>query len=132
MLPLKEYQTSLLDAFTAFLSRAKELKSAKTAFAESTLEAFGHALPYNALPTNDDIPYVCLRVPTGGGKTRIAGQAIARINQAFMASDYSLVIWLVPSKPIRLQTLYALKTPGELLHDDMRELFGAVNVLDID
>ena len=132
MFPLKAYQTNLLDTFATFLSRAKELKSAKTAFAESTLEAFGHALPYNALPTNDDIPYVCLRVPTGGGKTRIAGQAIARINQAFMASDYSLVIWLVPSKPIRLQTLYALKTPGELLHDDMRELFGAVNVLDID
>lgn len=132
MLPLKEYQRSLLDAFTGFLSRAKELKNAKAAFAESTLAAFGYALPYNALPTTDDIPYVCLRVPTGGGKTRIAGQAIARVNQAFMASDYSLVIWLVPSKPIRLQTLYALKTAGELLHDDMRELFGAVNVLDID
>ena len=134
MLPLKEYQTTLLDAFTEFLIRAKELKSAKTAFAESTLAAFGHALPYNPLPTNDDIPYVCLRVPTGGGKTRIAGQAIARLNQAFMANSngYNLVVWLVPSKPIRLQTLYALKTPGELLYDDMRELFGAVNVLDID
>ena len=132
MLPLKEYQTNLLDAFTGFLSRAKELKSAKTAFAESTLAGFGHALPYNALPAADDVPYVCLRVPTGGGKTRIAGQAIARVNQAFMASDYNLVIWLVPSKPIRLQTLYALKTAGELLHNDMRELFGAVNVLDID
>lgn len=132
MLPLKEYQTNLLDAFTGFLNRAKELKSAKAAFAESTLEGFGHALPYNPLPTTNDIPYVCLRVPTGGGKTRIAGQAIARVNQSFMASDYSLVIWLVPSKPIRLQTLYALKTAGQLLHDDMRELFGAVNVLDID
>ena len=132
MSPLKEYQINLLDAFSAFLSRAKELKSAKAAFAESTLANFGHVLPYNALPATDDIPYVCLRVPTGGGKTRIAGQAIARVNQAFMAIDYSLVIWLVPSKPIRLQTLYALKTPGELLHDDMRELFGAVNVLDID
>src|SRR5690606_5093649 len=47
-------------------------------------------------------------------------------------ADFPLVIWLVPSDPIRTQTLHALRTPGELLHEDMRSLFGAVNVLDIE
>jgi type III restriction enzyme len=128
---LKDYQIGLLDAFEGFLSRTRELKSPATAFAESTLVGFGHALPYHPLPGADDLPYICLRVPTGGGKTRIAGQAIARVNRAFLAAEQSLVIWLVPSDPIRQQTLYALKTPGELLHEDMRSLFGMVHVLDI-
>lgn len=128
---LKDYQIGLLDAFEGFLARTRELKSPAAAFSESTLAGFGHALAYHPLPGADELPYVCLRVPTGGGKTRIAGQAIARVNKAFLAAEQSLVIWLVPSDPIRSQTLYALKTPGELLHEDMHTLFGAVNVLDI-
>lgn len=128
---LKDYQKGLLDAFEGFLARTRELKDPAEAFAESTLAGFGHALAYHPLPGAEELPYVCLRVPTGGGKTRIAGQAIARVNHAFLAAEQSLVIWLVPSDPIRQQTLYALKTPGELLHEDMRSLFGMVHVLDI-
>lgn len=128
---LKDYQVKLLDAFEAYLARCKEIKSAGSAFKESTLEAFGHALPYHPLPGTDEVPYVCLRVPTGGGKTRLAGQAIKRVNRSFLPTQHSLVLWLVPSDPIREQTLYALKTPGELLHEDMKELFGTVNVLEI-
>jgi type III restriction enzyme len=128
---LKDYQIRLLDAFEGFLARCRELKNPAAAFAESTLVGFGHALTYHPLPGAVELPYVCLRVPTGGGKTRIAGQAIARVNRAFLPTEQSLVIWLVPSDPIRQQTLYALKTPGELLHEDMRTLFGTVHVLDI-
>ena len=128
---LKDYQTQLLDAFGDFLARCRQLHSPAAAFAESTAAHFGHALPYHPLPGADDLPYVCLRVPTGGGKTRLAGQAIARVNQHFLSSEHSLVLWLVPSEPIREQTLRALKTKGELLHQDMRDLFGAVHVLDI-
>lgn len=128
---LKDYQENLLDAFERYLTRTRELKDLAAAFAESTKTGFGLALPYHPLPGADTVPYVCLRVPTGGGKTRIAGQAIARVNRAFLATEQSLVLWLVPSEPIREQTLYSLKTPGELLHSDMRDLFGAVHVLDI-
>ncbi|SED35235.1 type III restriction enzyme [Burkholderia sp. WP9] len=129
---LKDYQTKLLEAFETFLARTRELKSPAAAFAESTLAHFGHALPYHPLPGADAVPYVCLRVPTGGGKTRIAGQAIAKVNKAFLATENSLVLWLVPSEPIREQTLRALKTKGELLNEDMCALFGRVNVLDVE
>ena len=129
---LKEYQKTLLEVYSSYLSRCRELKSPAAAFIESTREApSGFAQPYHALPELDHVPYVCLRVPTGGGKTRIAGQSIKCVNDAFLATEHSLILWLVPSDPIREQTLYALKTKGEMLYQDMRDLFGAVNVLDI-
>jgi type III restriction enzyme len=129
---LKDYQERLLDALEAFLARTREVGGPAPAFAESTAEAFGYALPYRPLPGAADVPYICLRVPTGGGKTRLGGQAIARVRRAFLAIDTPLVLWLVPSEPIREQTLYVLKTPGELLHEDLRSLFGQINVLGVD
>jgi type III restriction enzyme len=132
MSELKTYQAQLLADFAAFLASCRELKDPAAAFAESTHAHFGHALPYHPLPGAPLTPYVCLRVPTGGGKTRLAGQAIRRVNEQFLATEHALVLWLVPSEPIREQTLRALTTPGELLHEDMRALFGAVHVLDID
>jgi len=129
---LKKYQENLLDVYSSYLSRCRELKDPAAAFIESTKKsALGIAQPYYPLPELDHVPYVCLRVPTGGGETRIAGQSIKCVNEAFLATEHSLVLWLVPSDPIREQTLYALKTQGELLYQDMRDLFGAVNVLDI-
>lgn len=128
---LKEYQTRLLEAFATYLASTRELKDPAAAFAESTRAGFGAALPYHPLPGAAHVPYVCLRVPTGGGKTRIAGHSIRAVNEAFLSAPHSLILWLVPSDPIREQTLHALKTPGELLHQDMRDLFGAVHVLDI-
>ena len=131
---LKNYQQTLLDAYAAYLSRTRELKNPDAAFRESTREHFGHELPYHSLSETEQgkaIPYVCLRVPTGGGKTLIGGHSIKNVNDSFLATDHLLVLWLVPSDAIREQTLYVLKTPGELLHQEMRDLFGAVNVLDI-
>ena len=132
VLGLKYYQIELLDALEAFLSRTLELRNPALAFAESTLATFGFSIPYHPLPQAPDVPYVCLRVPTGGGKTRLAGHAIARVKRAFLSTDYPLVLWLVPSEPILEQTLYTLRTRGELLHTDMRELLGEVNMLTID
>lgn len=131
---LKNYQQELLDAYTAYLSRTRELSNPDAAFRESTSKHFGRELPYHPLSDSEEgraIPYVCLRVPTGGGKTLIGGHSIKRVNNSFLATEHSLVLWLVPSDAIREQTLYVLKTPGELLHQEMRGLFGAVNVLDI-
>lgn len=123
---LKDYQQSLLDAYAAYLSRVREAGPDR-AFREST--QFGQ--PYYPFPGGEAVPYVCLRVPTGGGKTMIGGHAIKRVLDSYLPTENAVVLWLVPSDAIREQTLYVLKTPGELLHDEMRELFGKVNVLDI-
>jgi type III restriction enzyme len=128
---LKEYQKGLLADFAAYLTRTRALQSPARAFEESTVAAFGHRLPYRPLPGAVNTPYVCLRVPTGGGKTRLAGRAIAAVRGNFMATNTPLVLWLVPSDPIRTQTLHVLKTAGELLHEDMRECFGGATVLTV-
>lgn len=129
---LKVYQQDLLRDYESFLSRTRELGSPAVAFAESTLAGFGHELAYRPLPGAEQVPYVCLRVPTGGGKTRLAGQAIDRVRRSFLGAEHPLVLWLVPTDPIREQTLFTLRAPGELLHEDMRSLFGGVNVLTVE
>ncbi|MGB8377399.1 MAG: DEAD/DEAH box helicase family protein, partial [Rhodanobacteraceae bacterium] len=46
--------------------------------------------------------------------------------------SHTLTLWLVPTEAIREQTLRALKTPGNLLHDSLRERLGAFSVLTVD
>ena len=132
---VKDYQRTLLDAFEAYLRRAVELRDPAAAFVESTRAHLGYGLPYTPLPGaafEPDAPYVCLRVPTGGGKTRLGLHAIQRFDRACASRLPSLTLWLVPSEPIREQTLRAMKTPGEMLYEDIRALFGSVNVIGID
>lgn len=55
-------------------------------------------------PDGRMIPHVCIKVPTGGGKTRIASAIIKSINK-----KSGLVLWMVPSKAIMEQTVNILK-----------------------
>lgn len=131
---LKPYQESLLADFSSFLTRTREVGDPGIAFRESTKAHFGFEIPYRAISDSNEaklIPYVCLRVPTGGGKTMIAGESIRCVNDKFLSTDHSLVLWLVPSDAIREQTLYMLRTRGEILHEHMRERFGKINVLTV-
>ncbi|MBN8716485.1 MAG: DEAD/DEAH box helicase family protein [Xanthomonadales bacterium] len=139
---LKTYQREALDAYHAFLDAYRAAGEAtpgtrhasRDAFEARTLAGFGFRVPYHAPPAlaEADVPVACLRIPTGGGKTLIGGHAIARVKRALLPTDHSLTIWLVPTDAIRVQTLRALRTPGELLHDELRALLGEVVILDID
>src|ERR1700693_6304336 len=63
-----------------------------------------------ALPTElRNIPYVCIRVPTGGGKTLMAAHAVPIAARRYLAREYPLVLWLAPTNTIVGQTLRALK-----------------------
>lgn len=139
---LKVYQSDVLDRYETFLRawRAQaqahpgERVASRLAFEECTQQNFGFRIPYHAPPAFEasDTPVVCLRVPTGGGKTLIGGHAIARVKRSLAPVEHTLTLWLVPTDAIRSQTLRALRTPGALLHDELRTLFGEVAVLDID
>ena len=139
---LKAYQELALDRYDAFLQAYLAAQEAipgtrhasREAFEASTLRDFGLRVPYHAPPAlaDADVPVVCLRIPTGGGKTLIGGHAIARVKRALLPAGHSLTVWLVPTDAIRTQTLRALRTPGELLHDELRAQLGDVAVLDID
>ncbi len=99
---LKRYQEQALDELSDFL-RAASIAGAKAAFEAQT--GYG----YNAVPF-DDVPCVCLRIPTGGGKTLLAAHAIGRVAAVWppLSGPKALAIWLVPSDAIRAQTLAAL------------------------
>ncbi len=50
------------------------------------------------------VPNICLKVPTGGGKTLLATVAVERINTEYFKKQTGLVLWIVPSDAIYSQT----------------------------
>jgi len=54
------------------------------------------------------IPNVCLKVPTGGGKTLLAAASVAKVLSGYLNRHAGLVLWVVPNDAIYRQTLRAL------------------------
>ena len=54
------------------------------------------------------IPNVCLKIPTGGGKTLLAAAAVARLHARYYRRHYGMVLWIVPNEAIYRQTKKAL------------------------
>ncbi|MCU0764287.1 MAG: DEAD/DEAH box helicase family protein, partial [Hydrogenophaga sp.] len=105
MLKLKRYQDKALDELDKYL-RAARISGPRGAFEAQT----GHG--YNPEPFGET-PCVCLRIPTGGGKTLMAAHAVGRMTREWPGNTpHPLALWLVPSDAIRTQTLTALATPG--------------------
>lgn len=129
---LKEYQIEALDWLEVFFKKCKTEKYSHIAYEETTKEWRGVPLRYRPLPTMPNVPYVCLRIPTGGGKTLIGGLAIERINRSLLFTEHSVTLWLVPSETIREQTLTALRNPATILHQMVFSALGEVTVLNIE
>lgn len=56
----------------------------------------------------EGVPHVCMKVPTGGGKTFMACSAVKRIYDHLPSDKPKMVVWLVPSDSILTQTIRAL------------------------
>ena len=63
----------------------------------------------------DGAPKVCVKVPTGGGKTFIAANALSVIFDELPDAPSDVVVWLVPRKEILRQTLRQLTDPANPL-----------------
>jgi type III restriction enzyme len=129
---LKRYQIDALDWLEKFLKRCRESKNPRESYSQTTLKWREIALPYHPLPGLEKVPYVCVRIPTGGGKTLVAGMAIERINRSLLEVPFSVTLWLVPSEPIREQTLQALRDKSTLLCRSVATALGDFTVLEID
>ena len=116
-LALKSYQQAALDALRAF-ARSAQLKGPALAFGEAV------GRPYNAEPFGA-VPCICLRIPTGGGKTLMAAHAVNVLSQEWRATDAPVAVWLVPSDAIRSQTLKALQTTGHPYREALEASYGA-------
>lgn len=76
-------------------------------------------------------PYICIRIPTGGGKTLVATKSIRVITHDYLNKDYSLVFWLAPSDKIVSQTLEALKNRQHYYRQILDKEFDNIEVLSI-
>lgn len=76
-------------------------------------------------------PYICIRIPTGGGKTLVATKSIRVMTHDYLNKDYSLVFWLAPSDKIVSQTLEALKNRQHYYRQILDKEFDNIEVLSI-
>ena len=126
----KEYQETALDILKTFLEIAR-VHGAQSAFDRVTKEA-GQARVYKPLPPLPDSPYICLRIPTGGGKTYMAARSASIAANTYLENEFPVILWLVPTNVIREQTLETLKKPNHPNREALMDAFnGQIKVLDI-
>lgn len=131
---LKDYQSAALDTLSAYLKilraehdkRAKELADIEklptetrqkvldvlgdpVADAWKTAQAEGIAAspePWRELKdgAGRSVPHICLKLPTGGGKTLLAAHGVDRILVSHFRRTTGFVLWIVPSEAIYRQT----------------------------
>lgn len=115
-LTLKSYQSSALSALSSYLHAAATVGAASAYQQVSGSSYQGDVF--------GEVPCVCLRIPTGGGKTLLASHAIVRMAREWQSNDAPVAVWLVPSDAIRSQTLIALQTPGHPYRMALEEAYG--------
>ena len=129
MFQLKNYQNNTLEVLANYLEEAR-IVGPKEAF----YKILGNdRVPYHAIPGLEDIPYVCLRLPTGGGKTFLATHTVKLAAQHYVDKDYPMVLWLTPTSAIKQQTIETLKNPTHPNREVLDAAFkGNVAIFDID
>ena len=111
---LKSYQRKVIENLEEYLAYVQEQKDLGKAFNQYWEDKIG---PYNPLdgtgmePYKNNIPnaaHVCVKVPTAGGKTFIAVNALHTIFSAYDTAKPKAVIWLVPWSNLLQQTVNTL------------------------
>lgn len=108
---LNNYQRHVMRDLSAYLhcvNRGTNLFSAwrEYWFAKDVAVGLGGVPSYNN--SIERVPHVCMKVPTGGGKTFMACASVKRIFDALPAGKPQVVVWLVPSDSILTQTIRTL------------------------
>jgi type III restriction enzyme len=116
---LKRYQANTIEVVESFLGLIKKMKP-RHAFNEITEEKYNHEW-FN------DTPFICIRIPTGGGKTLVGCKAVERIMSVALQHklDTGIVMWFVPSDSIKTQTLRKFKDPKDLHYQMLKDSFGS-------
>ena len=149
-LTLKNYQLETLAALESFLQLSTEV-SVADAYARtlavqqrrvSTQHGDGGETPYRdsfakAEGAQPGVPHVCLRIPTGGGKTILGAHAVGSVartlGQQQLWGQRPVVLWLTLTDMVRRQTLDALQQPGHPYALALSEHFGTdVTVLELE
>ena len=124
---LKGYQDKVLRDLEEFIDRLSQTnnisKSYKEFWENRGVKIGDEGMP----PYNNDIPgipHVCFKVPTGGGKTFIAANAVKPIIDYTTDVGAKAVVWLVPSDTILNQTISNLSNVNHPLRQKLDVDFG--------
>ena len=108
---LNSYQKKVignLKSYLDFLDQSNNLKEAWVNYWEEQDVQIGlGGVPlYNNVISG--VPHISFKVPTGGGKTFLACSSLKEIFEEMPSNKPKLVVWLVPSDAILVQTINAL------------------------
>lgn len=128
---LKDYQQQVITDLEGFLEQVQAHKDLRKAFSEfwqnhpslppvmpsigTTIEIYKQTIP--------SVPHVCVKVPTAGGKTFIACNALYSIFNATNEAQVKMVVWLVPSTTILEQTYLNLSNKSNPYRQKIDALF---------
>lgn len=135
MITPNDYQKRVLASLKTFLHRCARDGRPDTAFREAQLKQGLMPIPYLPIASSGlhpDLPYVCLRVPTGGGKTLLACHTVGLAIHEYLETDHAVVLWLVPSHTILSQTADALRDPQHPYRRALDLTGGPVDVVTIE
>ncbi|WP_407446636.1 DEAD/DEAH box helicase [Fibrobacter sp.] len=135
---LKPYQKQIIDDLALFLEKLRECRNIAEAFNAFWMlhprtpitPSFGEAVePYkNNVP---NCPHVCIKVPTAGGKTFIAANALSAIFKELDPARPKIAVWLVPSNSILEQTIRNFSNPRHPYREQLNiDFANKVNVFD--
>lgn len=104
---LKKYQQTAIETLQSYL---KELQKVGTKYAFMGITN----KPYNP-DFFGEIPFICVKIPTGGGKTLVGCHATQEILKTALVNkmDRGIVMWFVPSEAIKTQTLKKFKDKND-------------------
>lgn len=122
MFELKEYQKKTLNTLRTYLERVR-YKGAEEAYHE-----IKEMSAYNKIKNLENVPYVCLRLPTGGGKTYLAANSIPLVAHTYLEKETLMVLWFCPTTTIKTQTIETLKNPRHPNREVLEKAFGG-NIL---
>lgn len=124
---LKDYQADVLTHLNKYLETLLECKGhLPNAFTKYWKDR--GVLNQTYKNNIKEVPHVCVKVPTAGGKTFIAVNALDRIFSAF--AEYNptrpkFVVWLVPSLTILEQTVKNLSNIDHPYRQRLNDLFNS-------
>lgn len=132
MFVLKGYQERATQVLSGFLQQAKQSGDIAAAYHKTLKEQGLPSIPYRDYQF-EGVPYVCIRIPTGGGKTVLASHSVVTAAKDFLEVEFPVVLWLVPSTTIRKQTVEALKKNGHPYREKLDKSFNhQVLIVDVD
>jgi type III restriction enzyme len=141
---LKNYQIKVINALKQFYTTAAETRQGFAAARKTLPENMRHTLNW-VEPVFENLqkdytdkcanglkevyPRFVLKVPTGGGKTLLAVEAIREYQNLYAQKRTGLVVWIVPTETIYSQTVKKLRDKSNPLRQLLDQCSGNKTVI---